>query len=170
MVDMLIRKRGLLRSVKDRVFGQWFALLVSFRWMFSKNHWRPAQLEDVVLSLASSQVESPALLRTLKSLFLQTARPGHVLLWIVYDDIMKLPQQIWALEMFGLEVRVAEDLAAPRKLAAAVEKYQELVVLEVAAEKYYPAGWLASVVGAKPESAGKARLRHSHGIPAGGNF
>jgi hypothetical protein len=167
MVDLVIRKRGLLGHVKDRAAGEWFGLLVSARWMFSKNHWRPARLEGVVLSLAASQVESPALLRTLKSLFLQTARPRHVLLWIVYDDILKVPQEIWSLEMFGLEVRVADDLSATRKRAAGVEKYKDCMVLEVAAGKYYPAGWLAAVMGAGANSVNKAALRHSHGITAG---
>jgi hypothetical protein len=166
MVDTLIRKHGLLGYVKDRVCQPWFALQVSARWMFSKNHWRPAQLEGVVLSLAASQVDSPALLRTLKSLFLQTARPGHVLLWIVYDDILKVPQEIWSLEMFGLEVRVADDLSATRKRAAGVEKYKDCMVLEVAAGEYYPPGWLDFMVGAATGTGGKPGLRHRHGVTA----
>jgi len=100
------------------------------------------------VSLTSHAARFRTLALTLKSLLLQTVRPEAILLWIGDRDFPALPDEVRALEAFGLSIRACEDHGPHTKYVHALREFPQARVAICDDDNYYRPAWLAELVAA----------------------
>jgi hypothetical protein len=117
---------------------------------------------SLTLSLTSFPARFPSLHLTLRSLLAQSVRPDRTLLWIAQDDIARIPQEVRALEAFGLEIRACADVRSYKKLIPALEAYPDDFIVTADDDVYYPPDWLEALVAAVGEKDGTVICHRAH--------
>ena len=100
------------------------------------------------VSLTSHAARFRTLALTLKSLLLQTVRPEAIFLWIGDRDVSALPDEVRALEAFGLSIRACEDHGPHTKYVHALREFPQARVAICDDDNYYRPAWLAELVAA----------------------
>lgn len=136
MAFRALRKRWLYVRARRRVAR--FPVVRSPR-----PHGLPAPL---VVTLTSYPPRFPHLAKTLRSLLDQTVRPDAVILWIAYQDLTQLPEDVLALRTHGLEIREAADLKSYKKLLPAWREAPQRYFVTADDDVYYPSDWLEGLV------------------------
>jgi len=100
------------------------------------------------VSLTSHGPRFGTLALTLRSLLLQSLRPEAVLLWIGHRDLAGLPDEVRALEPFGLQIRPCEDHGPYTKYVHALRERPAGRIAICDDDTYYRPDWLAELVAA----------------------
>jgi hypothetical protein len=106
----------------------------------------------VIVSLTSYAPRFATLAKTLKSLLDQEVQPDHVILWVAPDDYRKLPDDVMALERYGLTIQKCEDILSYKKLIPCLMKYPDSAIVTADDDLYYAPKWLGSILSAYDKS------------------
>jgi hypothetical protein len=100
----------------------------------------------LVLSVTSFPPRFPTLSLTLRGLLSQSVRPDATILWVAHRDRGLLPDDVIALQMFGLSIRTCDDLGSYKKIVPLLETEAEAFVATADDDNYYPPNWLETLV------------------------
>lgn len=102
----------------------------------------------LIISLTSYPRRFPTLHLTIKSLLDQTVKPDTVILWIAHEHIGLIPQDVLALDRYGLVVNYCEDILSFKKIIPALEMYPDAFIVTVDDDMFYPNDWLERLLAA----------------------
>jgi hypothetical protein len=114
-------------------------------WEGGRPHGLPVPL---VVSLTSYPPRFPTLHLTLASLLAQTVRADATVLWLGPGDAERLPPEVLALRVHGLEIRDTPDLRSFTKVVPALLAFPEAAIATADDDLPYPGGWLEGLVAA----------------------
>lgn len=102
----------------------------------------------LVVSLTSFPPRYPTLHKTLRALLDQTVQADHIILWIARGDMDALPENVLALQAYGLTIRACEDIRSFKKIIPALLEFPEAAIVIADDDVYYAPDWLETLVGA----------------------
>jgi hypothetical protein len=149
IIDRLRRRYHRLRwqlYCRTYLRAQWAKVLIACRSVSERRarpHGLPAQL---IVSLTSYPPRFPTLPFTLRSLLQQTVRADHVILWIAYQDMPRLPKAVLRLQKAGLKIRATDDLKSYKKIIPALDAFPDAFICTADDEVYYWPSWLEELV------------------------
>ena len=121
--------------------------LPALRWhlpLRRRTHPLPGPL---IVSLTSYPPRFKILPMTLRGLLRQTVKPDHLILWIARDDFALLPQSVFDLQHYGLEIRPTElDLKSYKKIIPALDQFPEAFIVTADDDVLYWSSWLEEMV------------------------
>jgi glycosyltransferase involved in cell wall biosynthesis len=126
----------------------------------------------LIVTLTSYPPRFRNLARTVVSLLDQTLAADGVILWIAAADCSSLPQELVALEDYGLTIRECADLGSYKKLIPALQERPDSYLVTADDDVYYPPEWLESLVAVareRPRTVVGARV-HLARLDAGGRL
>ncbi|TPG16499.1 glycosyltransferase family 2 protein [Sphingomonas koreensis] len=98
--------------------------------------------QDLIVNLTSYPVRYPTLAATIRSLLDQSVRAERTVLWLGWDNIDALPEEVLALRDRGLEIRGCEDIGPYTKLLPALALWPDAFLVTADDDVYYPPDWL----------------------------
>ena len=107
------------------------------------NHILPG---DLIVSLTSYKNRFDNLSLTLRSLLLQTVSPNRLILWISENEKDDLPQSVWELEKYGLNIFFCEDIYSYKKIIPTLREFPESFIVTADDDIYYEPNWLKSLI------------------------
>lgn len=127
----------------------------------------PTSRAGLFVSLTSHAARFGTLALTLRSLLLQRLRPAAVLLWIGHEDLGALPDEVHALEAFGLRILPCEDHGSHTKYVHALRRFPDADIAICDDDTYYPPNWLGRLVAA--QRAGEIPCHRVHEVALDGS-
>ncbi|MGM0823650.1 MAG: glycosyltransferase family 4 protein [Pseudomonadota bacterium] len=107
------------------------------------NHTLPGHL---IVSLTSYKARFDNLHLTLRSLLLQEMCPDLLILWIAEDEKADLPEAVWQLEQYGLNIHFCEDIRSYKKIIPTLQSYPDSFIVTADDDIYYQPNWLKELV------------------------
>lgn len=160
-------RRGLLASPL-REWQARRALEAGWAEMYERGGALPARRNGLFVSLTSHKPRFGTLALTLRSLLLQTLRPEAMLLWIGKRDLHALPEEVVALQPYGLRIEICEDHGPHTKYHHALKRYPFADIAICDDDTCYPRDWLEKLVGAKRKGAIAAHRVHRVALDGAG--
>lgn len=111
--------------------------------LIKANHTLPGHL---VVSLTSYKARFDNLHLTLRSLLLQEMCPDLLILWIDEDEKADLPEAVWQLEQYGLNIHFCEDIRSYKKIIPTLQNYPDSFIVTADDDIYYQPSWLKGLV------------------------
>lgn len=102
---------------------------------------------SVIVSLTSYPPRFEKLPLTLKCLLSQNMVADKIILWIAYEDKVKLTPEILSLQKNGLEIAFCEDLRSYKKIIPTLKEYPDSIIVTADDDLYYGSTWLEELVG-----------------------
>jgi len=109
----------------------------------ARPHSLPAPL---IVSLTSYPPRFPTLGLTLRCLLSQTIKADSTILWVGFDSVKALPEDVVALARDGLEIRASADIGPYQKLVPALESHPDAFIVTADDDVYYGPRWLEDLV------------------------
>ena len=107
----------------------------------------PEAENGIVVSLTSFPDRMDEVQYTLYSLLTQRLKPRKVVLWLASEQFPAgeagVPKAVLALKRNGLEIAWTSDIKAYKKLAPALERFPDTVIVTADDDIFYPRDWLA---------------------------
>lgn len=107
------------------------------------NHYLPGYL---VVSLTSYKGRFDNLHLTLRSLLLQEMCPDLLILWIAEDEKADIPEAVWQLEQYGLNIHFCEDIRSYKKIIPTLTSYPDSFIATADDDIFYQPNWLKELV------------------------
>ncbi|TVU91627.1 glycosyltransferase [Vreelandella titanicae] len=111
--------------------------------LIKANHSLPGHL---VVSLTSYKARFDNLHLTLRSLLLQEMCPDLLILWIAEDEKADLPEAVWQLEQYGLNIQFCEDIRSYKKIIPTLQSYPDSFIVTADDDIYYEPRWLTKLL------------------------
>ena len=104
----------------------------------------------LVISLTSFPQRINEVCCTIYSLFEQSCKPDHILLWLAEEEFPDhhLPEELYLLQKYGLEIRWTKNLYSYKKIIPTLHLYPEGIIVIVDDDFYYPCDWLQKLYAA----------------------
>ena len=109
----------------------------------ASNHSLPGHL---VVSLTSYKSRFENLHLTLRSLLLQEVHPDLLILWIAQHEKSDIPDKVWELEQYGLQIQFCEDFRSYKKIVPTLVEHPDSFIVTADDDIYYQPGWLQALV------------------------
>lgn len=119
-----------------------FRVRLQIRWWFFITSPDKRGVSSIVVSLTSYPPRYQTLALTLKSLLTQSVKPKSIVLWIARGEAATLPEEIQALQHYGLEIRYCDNIKSYKKLIPSLEAFPEDAILTADDDVYYDRRWL----------------------------
>ena len=95
----------------------------------------------VIVSLTSFPERINTVIKTLKTLLIQTMKPDMVLLWLAPEQFPNreddLPEELLELKKYGLTIDWYKDIRSYKKIIPTLKKYSEAVIITTDDDIYY---------------------------------
>ena len=95
----------------------------------------------VIVSLTSFPERINTVIKTIKTLLVQTMKPDAVILWLAPEQFPKgekdLPQELLDLREFGLTIDWYKDIRSYKKIIPTLKKYPKAVIITTDDDIYY---------------------------------
>ena len=95
----------------------------------------------VIVSLTSFPERINTVIKTLKTLLIQTMKPDMVLLWLAPEQFPNreddLPEELLELKKYGLTIDWYKDIRSYKKIIPTLKKYPEAVIITTDDDIYY---------------------------------
>ncbi len=96
--------------------------------------------------MTSYEPRLPKLHKVINSILKQSVKPEKVCLWICTSDIKKIPQKVFKLEKYGLEIHECDDLKSYKKIIPCQQQFPDYTIVTCDDDVVYPINWLKSLV------------------------
>lgn len=120
-----------------------FAMLLKAQPLEPKPH---GLSSDLIVSVTSFPARFDTLHLTLACLLNQTVQADRVILWIAHEDKKELPDKVWALEHYGLEIKFCDDIKSYKKIIPTLEESPDSFIVTADDDVYYWQTWLEELV------------------------
>ena len=95
----------------------------------------------VIVSLTSFPERINTVIKTLKTLLIQTMKPDMVILWLAPEQFPNreddLPEELLELKKYGLTIDWYKDIRSYKKIIPTLKKYSEAVIITTDDDIYY---------------------------------
>lgn len=146
--------------IESYIWPYWQRLQLALRWYLPLRQCAHNLPGPLIVSLTSYPPRFNILPMTLRSLLRQTVTPDHLILWIARDDFALLPQGVFDLQRYGLEIRMTElDLKSYKKIIPALDQFPEAFIVTADDDVPYWSSWLEELVGGA-ELSGRVVICH----------
>lgn len=122
-----------------------------------------AEGQKIIVSLTSFPQRMDILPYTLYSLFIQSAKPDKIILWLAREQFPNglddVPPSVKKFCDFGLTISFTEDLKSYKKLVPALFAYPDDVLVTADDDIFYPEDWLEKLL-KEAEKSPQAIIAH----------
>lgn len=102
----------------------------------------------VTVSLTSFPARIDAAVYSIKSIFHQTMLPDEIILWLAEEQFGgEIPNQLYPLMAYGLQVRFCEDLKSHKKYYYSLKEQDDNLIITIDDDLIYPETLVESLVG-----------------------